>query len=139
MTPEERARVIDADPEKAIGLLRAMLRVRRLEERCVELALADRMRGRLAVTACFFGEGAVAEGEFHECMNLAALWRLPVLFLCENARPRRGHAGPHHARHADARRAGTLRRGRVGIVVLTMEDDPAFARGALAALRGTPA
>jgi TPP-dependent pyruvate/acetoin dehydrogenase alpha subunit len=36
------------------------------------------------VTACFFGEGAVAEGEFHECMNLATLWRLPVLFLCEN-------------------------------------------------------
>jgi pyruvate dehydrogenase E1 component alpha subunit len=37
-----------------------------------------------AVTACFFGEGAVAEGEFHESMNLAALWRLPVLFCCEN-------------------------------------------------------
>ena len=37
-----------------------------------------------AVTACFFGEGAVAEGEFHESMNLAALWRLPVLFVCEN-------------------------------------------------------
>mgnify|MGYP001237733906 CR=1 FL=1 len=36
------------------------------------------------VTACFFGEGAVAEGEFHESLNLAALWRLPVLFLCEN-------------------------------------------------------
>jgi pyruvate dehydrogenase E1 component alpha subunit len=34
--------------------------------------------------ACFFGEGAVAEGEFHESMNLAALWRLPVLFCCEN-------------------------------------------------------
>ena len=37
-----------------------------------------------AVTACFFGEGAVGEGEFHESMNLAALWRLPVLFVCEN-------------------------------------------------------
>jgi TPP-dependent pyruvate/acetoin dehydrogenase alpha subunit len=36
------------------------------------------------VTACFFGEGAVAEGAFHESMNLAALWRLPVLFCCEN-------------------------------------------------------
>ena len=48
------------------------------------LALADRMRQRPRVTACFFGEGAVAEGEFHETMNLAALWRLPVLFLCEN-------------------------------------------------------
>jgi pyruvate dehydrogenase E1 component alpha subunit len=50
----------------------------------VGLALADRMRGRSAVTACFFGEGAVAEGEFHESMNLAALWDLPVLFVCEN-------------------------------------------------------
>jgi pyruvate dehydrogenase E1 component alpha subunit len=50
----------------------------------VGLALADRMQGRPRVTACFFGDGAVAEGEFHESMNLAALWRLPVLFLCEN-------------------------------------------------------
>ena len=50
----------------------------------VGLALADKMQGRQAVTACFFGDGAVAEGEFHESLNLAALWRLPVLFLCEN-------------------------------------------------------
>jgi pyruvate dehydrogenase E1 component alpha subunit len=48
------------------------------------LALADRMTGAQNVTACFFGEGAVAEGEFHEAMNLAALWELPVLFVCEN-------------------------------------------------------
>jgi pyruvate dehydrogenase E1 component alpha subunit len=48
------------------------------------LALADRLQHRDRVTACFFGEGAVAEGEFHETMNLAALWRLPVLFCCEN-------------------------------------------------------
>jgi pyruvate dehydrogenase E1 component alpha subunit len=50
----------------------------------VGLALADKMQGREHVTACFFGEGAVDEGEFHESMNLAAVWRLPVLFLCEN-------------------------------------------------------
>ncbi|HSD79710.1 MAG TPA: pyruvate dehydrogenase (acetyl-transferring) E1 component subunit alpha [Solirubrobacteraceae bacterium] len=50
----------------------------------VGLALADRLRGLQHVTCCFFGEGAVAEGEFHESMNLAALWRLPVLFVCEN-------------------------------------------------------
>lgn len=48
------------------------------------LALADQMSGRAQVTACFFGEGAVAEGEFHESMNLASLWNLPVLFCCEN-------------------------------------------------------
>jgi len=50
----------------------------------VGLALAEKLRSRDAVTACFFGEGAVAEGEFHESLNLAALWKLPVLFLCEN-------------------------------------------------------
>ena len=50
----------------------------------VGIALADRMQHRPRVTACFFGDGAVAEGEFHESLNLAALWKLPVLFLCEN-------------------------------------------------------
>jgi len=50
----------------------------------VGLALADRMQGRKRVSACFFGDGAVAEGEFHESLNLAALWQVPVLFLCEN-------------------------------------------------------
>ena len=182
MTPEERAARIAADPDRVVGLLRQMLRVRRLEERCVELysaakirgflhvyigeeavaagvmsalepddavvatyrehghallrgvraeaimaemfgrvegccrgrggsmhlfdagtrfyggnaivagglplavglALADKMTGRDRVTVCFFGEGAMAEGEFHESMNLAALWDLPVLFCCEN-------------------------------------------------------
>ena len=48
------------------------------------LALADHLSGRPRVTACFFGDGAVAEGEFHETMNLAALWHLPILFCCEN-------------------------------------------------------
>jgi pyruvate dehydrogenase E1 component beta subunit/2-oxoisovalerate dehydrogenase E1 component len=50
----------------------------------VGLGLADKVLGRNRVTACFFGDGAVAEGEFHESMNLAALWKLPVLFCCEN-------------------------------------------------------
>lgn len=50
----------------------------------VGLALADTMRAEQRVTACFFGDGAMDEGEFHEAINLAALWRLPVLFLCEN-------------------------------------------------------
>jgi pyruvate dehydrogenase E1 component alpha subunit len=50
----------------------------------VGLALADKMSGRSNVTVCFFGDGAVAEGEFHESLNLAALWQLPVLFCCEN-------------------------------------------------------
>jgi len=50
----------------------------------VGLALADRMQHRARVNAVFFGEGAVAEGAFHESMNLAALWKLPVAFFCEN-------------------------------------------------------
>ncbi len=48
------------------------------------LALADHMQKRKQVSVCFFGEGAAAEGEFHESLNLAALWKLPVLFVCEN-------------------------------------------------------
>jgi len=48
------------------------------------LALAARMQGEDRITACFFGDGAVAEGAFHESLNLAALWKLPVLFCCEN-------------------------------------------------------
>ncbi len=50
----------------------------------VGMALADKMMKRDRVTACFFGDGAVAEGEFHESLNLASLWQLPVLFICEN-------------------------------------------------------
>jgi pyruvate dehydrogenase E1 component alpha subunit len=58
----------------------------------VGIALADKMRGLPQVTACFFGDGAVAEGEFHESMNLASLWQLPVLFYCENNRYAMGTA-----------------------------------------------
>jgi pyruvate dehydrogenase E1 component alpha subunit len=50
----------------------------------VGLALADRMQATKRVTACFFGDGAMAEGVFHESANLAVLWKLPVLFCCEN-------------------------------------------------------
>ncbi len=54
--------------------------------------LADKLRKEDHITACFFGEGAMAEGEFHESANLAALWKLPVLFLCENNRYAMGTA-----------------------------------------------
>lgn len=50
----------------------------------VGLALADKMQQKNRITCCIFGEGAAAEGAFHESMNLAALWKLPVLFVCEN-------------------------------------------------------
>jgi pyruvate dehydrogenase E1 component alpha subunit len=50
----------------------------------VGMALASKKQKKTNITCCFFGEGAVAEGEFHEAMNLAALWKVPVLFVCEN-------------------------------------------------------
>lgn len=72
------------------------------------LALADRLAGTSAITTVFFGEGAVTEGEFHETMNLASLWDLPVLFCCENNRYamgtaiERAQAGPDLSRKAAA-------------------------------------
>ncbi len=56
------------------------------------LAMANKSQAQQAITVCFFGEGAVAEGEFHEAMNLAVLWQLPVLFICENNRYAMGTA-----------------------------------------------
>ena len=50
----------------------------------VGVALADRMLARDRVCAVFFGDGAVNQGVFYESLNLAAIWRLPVLFVCEN-------------------------------------------------------
>ncbi|MBD0787219.1 pyruvate dehydrogenase (acetyl-transferring) E1 component subunit alpha [Vibrio sp. Y2-5] len=56
------------------------------------LAMSNKKMERDAIAVCFFGEGAVAEGEFHESLNLAALWGLPVLFICENNRYAMGTA-----------------------------------------------
>jgi pyruvate dehydrogenase E1 component alpha subunit len=68
------------------------------------LALADAMQHRSRVTACFLGDGAMAEGTFHESANLAALWRLPLLFLCENNRYAMGTALERHQAQTDLRR-----------------------------------
>jgi pyruvate dehydrogenase E1 component subunit alpha len=92
----------------------------------VGLALADRMQGRDRVTACFFGDGAVAEGEFHEAMNLAALWRLPVLFCCENNRYAMGTSlAKEHAQTDLALRASSYGMAAWpvdGMDVLAVED-----------------
>ena len=48
------------------------------------VAFASKYRGDGRVTLCFFGEGAVSQGAFHEGLSLAALWKLPVVFICEN-------------------------------------------------------
>lgn len=50
----------------------------------IGMALASKKQKKTNISCCFFGEGAAAEGEFHEAMNLAALWKVPVLFVCEN-------------------------------------------------------
>ena len=50
----------------------------------VGMALAFKKQKKTNICCCFFGEGAAAEGEFHEAMNLASLWKVPVLFVCEN-------------------------------------------------------
>lgn len=56
------------------------------------LAFSNKKLKRNNIAVCFFGEGAVAEGEFHESLNLAALWQLPVLYICENNRYAMGTA-----------------------------------------------
>lgn len=47
-------------------------------------ALASKMRGQDRVAVSFFGDGASNEGTFHESLNLASLWKLPIIFVCEN-------------------------------------------------------
>src|SRR6185369_6972399 len=47
-------------------------------------ALAAQLDGTGDVTVCFFGDGAAAEGEFHEALNIASVWKLPIVFVCEN-------------------------------------------------------
>jgi 2-oxoisovalerate dehydrogenase E1 component len=61
-------------------------------------ALAAQLRGTDAIAVAFFGDGAIAQGAFHEAVNLAAVWRLPVIFFCEN----NGYAefSPASAQHA---------------------------------------
>ena len=103
----------------------------------VGLALADKLQGRDAVTVCFMGDGAFAEGAFHESLNLAALWRLPVVFACENNRYAMGTAlEREHAQTDLALRAASY--GAVawpvdGMDVLAVEE---AARRAVEGVRG---
>lgn len=102
----------------------------------VGLALADKLQRRPRVTACFFGDGAVAEGEFHESLNLAALWRLPVLFLCENNLYAMGTALERHQAQPDITRKavaqGVPAEAVDGMDVLAVEE---AVLGAAAAVR----
>ncbi len=104
----------------------------------VGLALADTLRSLSRITACFFGDGAVAEGEFHESLNLAALWRLPVLFLCENNLYAMGTALARHQAQTDivlkAKGQGVPGEAVDGMNVLACEE--AARRAADAVRRG---
>lgn len=102
----------------------------------VGLALADRMQGRERVTACFFGDGAAAEGEFHEALNLAALWRLPVLFCCENNLYAMGTAiARAHAETNLAMRAASYRIPAWAVDGMDVEAVARAARSAVTAVR----
>ena len=103
----------------------------------VGLALADKMLEREVVTVCFFGEGAAAEGEFHESLNLAALWQLPVLFCCENNLYAMGTAlARGHAAVNLAERAATYGMPSRSIDGMDVNAVNADAVSALAEIRG---
>jgi pyruvate dehydrogenase E1 component alpha subunit len=101
----------------------------------IGLALADKMQNRPAITGCYFGDGAVAEGEFHESLNLAALWKLPILFLCENNLYAMGTALERHQAQTDISRkadAYGLPSGAVdGMDVLAVESATKRAAGSV--------
>jgi pyruvate dehydrogenase E1 component alpha subunit len=102
----------------------------------VGLALADHLLDRRRVTACFFGDGAVAEGEFHESMNLAALWHLPVLFCCENNLYAMGTALARHQSETDlSLKAASYRVPSWGIDGMDVLAVEASARQAAEAVR----
>jgi pyruvate dehydrogenase E1 component alpha subunit/2-oxoisovalerate dehydrogenase E1 component len=102
----------------------------------VGVALADKMQGRDAVTACFFGDGAVDEGEFHESMNLASLWRLPVLFVCENNRYAMGMPLQRAEAETDvARKATGYRMPGIAVDGMDVVAVEADARRAVAEIR----
>ncbi len=102
------------------------------------LALANKQQQRNTVTACFFGEGAVAEGEFHEAMNLAVLWKLPVLFICENNRYAMGTALALSESETNiAKKANSYGMCSSQVDGMNVVDVEAAAQNAIAYIRGT--
>ncbi|RXS87175.1 pyruvate dehydrogenase (acetyl-transferring) E1 component subunit alpha [Streptomyces sp. TM32] len=101
------------------------------------LALADRMRGQPRVTCCFFGDGAYAEGEFHETANLAALWNLPLLLVCENNLYAMGTAIERHEAQTDlALRAASYGMAAWAVDGMDVEAVERAARRATESIRG---
>jgi 2-oxoisovalerate dehydrogenase E1 component len=105
----------------------------------VGLALGDKMQSEPRVTACFFGDGAMAEGEFHETMNLAELWSLPVLFICENNRYAMGTAlAREHANTDLAARAASYGMQAETVDGMDVTAVEAAALRAVSAMRESP-
>jgi TPP-dependent pyruvate/acetoin dehydrogenase alpha subunit len=103
----------------------------------IGIALGDKMQGRPAVTACFFGDGASEEGEFHESLNLAELWQLPVLFVCENNLYAMGMAQARAEAETDiARKASAYRMPAEAVDGMDVVAVEAATRRALAHIRG---
>ena len=103
----------------------------------VGLALADKLQHRERVTACFFGDGATAEGAFHETLNLASLWHLPVLFCCENNRYAMGTAIERAQAETDlALKAGAYRIPSWHVDGMDVEAVETATRRAVADVRG---
>ncbi|MFI0789874.1 pyruvate dehydrogenase (acetyl-transferring) E1 component subunit alpha [Streptomyces lydicus] len=101
------------------------------------LALADQLRGLPRVTCCFFGDGAFAEGEFHETANLAALWDLPLLLVCENNLYAMGTAVERHEAQTDlAMRAASYGMAAWAVDGMDVEAVERAARRATDAIRG---
>jgi pyruvate dehydrogenase E1 component alpha subunit len=100
----------------------------------VGIALADKVRGTRGIACVFFGEGAAAEGEFHESLNLASLWRLPVLFVCENnlyamgTALARSHAEPEIHKSATLHRIGAEVVDGMDVVAVTESATKAIER-----------
>jgi len=101
------------------------------------LALAAKLRGEDRVTVCFFGDGATNIGGFHEALNLAAVWDLPVVFVCQN-----NEFGEFTPRHESQRIERVAQRADAyGMPGVTVDgNDPlatyAAARDAIARARG---
>lgn len=104
----------------------------------VGLALAAKMRGENKITVCFFGDGATAEGEFHEAINLAALWKLPVLFCCENNLYAMGTALHRHQAQTDlAKKASCYKVSSTTVDGMNVYDVYAKTREAIQIIRST--
>lgn len=101
---------------KEVGILGTVPLVAATIPLSIGTALASKMKKDGAISVCFFGDGATEEGHFHESMNLAAVYRLPVIFVCEN-NFYASHMSLLERRAADNIRLSAEAHGIPGIVV----------------------